>query len=95
MPRATTTPIQIRLQLPPGVATQLGVASVVFAMAATATVLGTALFGPEEKSERALRVMDRLKKAPEPEKPQPSTQARSRTGSSARAESVRAATVQK
>lgn len=94
MPRATTTPIRIEFQLPPGVATQLVVAGVVFGMAATATVLGTALFGPEEKSERAFRVMDRLKKAPEPEKPQPSPQARSRTGSTARAESARAATVQ-
>jgi hypothetical protein len=94
MPRATTTPIQIQLQLPPGVATNLVVAGVVFAMAATAVVLGTALFGPEEKSERAFRVMDRVRKAPEPDKPQPSPQARSRTGSKARAESVRAATVQ-
>jgi hypothetical protein len=94
MPRATTTPIRIELQLPPGIATQLVIAVVGFGMAATATVLGTALFGPEEKSERAFRVMDKLRKAPEPEKPQPSPQTRNRTGSTARAESVRAATVQ-
>ncbi|MFJ2566545.1 hypothetical protein ACIO02_27045 [Streptomyces sp. NPDC087568] len=91
MPRATTPPIQIHL--PPGTATKLVVAVVVFGMATTAAVLGTALYGPKENSERAFRILDRLKKAPEPEKPQPSPQARGRTGSASRAESVRAATV--
>jgi hypothetical protein len=70
------------------------VAVVVFGMAATTAVLGTALYGSEEKSERAFRVMNWVRKAPEPDKPQPSPQARSRTGSTSRAASVRAATVQ-
>ncbi|MFF4527037.1 hypothetical protein [Streptomyces bluensis] len=91
MPRANTTPIQIHL--PPGVATNLVVAVVVFGMAATAVVLGTALYGPEEKSERAFRLMNWLKKTPEPDKPQSSPQARSRTRPAARGESVRAATL--
>ncbi|MGW6603134.1 hypothetical protein [Streptomyces sp. NPDC055036] len=91
MPRANTTPIQIHL--PPGVATNLVIAVVVFGMAATAVVLGTALFGPEENSERAFRVMNRLRRAPEPEEPQPSPQARSRTRPTGRGESIRAATL--
>jgi hypothetical protein len=91
MPRANTTPIQIHL--PPGVATNLVVAVVVFGMATAAVVLGTALFGPEENSERAFRVMNRLRRAPEPEKPQPSPQARSRTRPTGREESIRAATL--
>lgn len=91
MPRANTTPIQIHL--PPGVATNLVVAVVVFGMAATAVVLGTALYGPEENSERAFRVMNRLRRAPEPEKPQPSPQARSRTRPAGRGESIRATTL--
>jgi hypothetical protein len=91
MPRANTTPIQIHL--PPGVATNLVVAVVVFGMATTAVVLGTALYGPEENSERAFRVMNRLRRAPDPEKPQPSPQARSRTRPTGRGESIRAATL--
>lgn len=93
MPRTANAPIQIQVNIPPGVVTNLVVAVAVFGMATTAVVLGTALYGPKENSERAFRVMDRLKKTPEAEKPQPSPQARSRTGSTARAESVRAATV--
>jgi hypothetical protein len=92
MPRATTPTIQIHL--PPGTATNLVVAVVVFGVAATAVILGTALYGSKEKSERAFQVMDRLKKRPEPDKPQSSPQTRSRTGATARAESARAATVQ-
>ncbi|MEU4986432.1 hypothetical protein [Streptomyces sp. NPDC021969] len=91
MPRANTTPIQIQIQLPPGVATQLVVAVVVLGMAAAATVLGTALYGSEEKSKRAFRVMDLVKKTPAPGKAQSSPQARNRA---ARAESGRATTVQ-
>lgn len=91
MPRANTTPVQIHL--PSGVATNLVVAVVVFGMAASAVVVGTALYGPEEESERAFRLIDRLKKAPEPEKPHSSPQARSRTRPAVREESIRAATL--
>lgn len=94
MPRATTSPINIQFEIPPGTATNLAVAVCVFVMATTAVVLGTALYGSEEKSERAFRLIDRVKKTPEPEKPQPSPQARSRKGATARAENIRAATVQ-
>lgn len=93
MPRTANAPIQIQVNIPPGVLTNLLVSVASFGMVGIAVVLGTALYGPEENSERAFRVMDRLKRSPEPEKPQPSPQARSRTRATARGASVPAATL--
>ncbi|MGV9289500.1 hypothetical protein [Streptomyces sp. NPDC003719] len=89
MPRANSTPIQIHL--PPGVATNLVVVVAVFGMTAAAAILGTALYGPKENSERAFRIIDRLKKEHESEKAEPSPTTRSRTRSTARGEGVQAA----
>ena len=91
MPSANTPPIQA--SLPPGVATTLVAVVVGFGVVAAGTVLGTALYGPEENSERAFRVMDWFKRSPEPENPQPSPAARSRTRATARGASVPAATL--
>ncbi|AWT46824.1 MULTISPECIES: hypothetical protein [Streptomyces] len=87
MPRANTAPIQINL--PPGIATNLVVAGVVFGMGITAVVLREALYGTPETSERAFRLMNWLKREPGTEHAQPSPTARSRT--TVRAGSVRAA----
>jgi hypothetical protein len=93
MPRSNTVPIQI--QLPPGAATNLAVAVVVFGMAGIAVVVGTALYGPEENSERAFRLLNWLKpeKTPDPEVPEPSPTARTRTRPSPRGKGVQAATL--
>ncbi|MFD9249534.1 hypothetical protein [Streptomyces bottropensis] len=91
MPSTASAPIQINI--PPGVLTNLLVTMVGFGMVTAAAVLGTALYGPKENSERAFRVMDWLKRSPEPEKPQPSPPARSRTRTTSRGDSVRAATL--
>jgi hypothetical protein len=92
MPRTANAPIQINI--PPGAVTNLLVSVVVFGMVTTAVVLGTALYGSEEKSERAYRLLDRIQGRPlDPEKPEPSPTPRSRTRPTARGESVRAATL--
>jgi Flp pilus assembly protein TadB len=89
MPRANTTPIQIHL--PPGVATNLAVAVVAFGVVGVGAVVGTALWGSEEKSERAFRLINKMKKAPESEKTESSPTARSRTRPTARGESSQVA----
>ncbi|MDX2948014.1 hypothetical protein [Streptomyces caniscabiei] len=88
MPRATTTPVQISIP------TALVVAVVGLGLVTRAVVLGTALYGSEEKSERAFRLLDRIPgRTSEPQKPEPSPTARSRTRPTSRGESVRAATL--
>ncbi|MDF2712893.1 MAG: hypothetical protein K0R62_8545 [Nonomuraea muscovyensis] len=94
MPRATTSPINIQVQIPPGTVTHLAVAICGFGMLTATVVLGTALYAPEDKSERAFRLLNWVRKTPQPEKPQPSPQARSRREPTTRAESSRATTVQ-
>ena len=92
MPRTANAPIQITL--PPGIVTNLVVSVVGFSMLSAAVVLGTALYGPKENSKRAFELMDRiLGRTPDPEKPDPSPTARSRTRQTARGDSVRAATL--
>ncbi|MDX3283547.1 hypothetical protein [Streptomyces scabiei] len=92
MPRANNTPIQINI--PPEVVTSLVASVVRFGMVTVAVVLGTALYGSEEKSKRAYELLDRiLGKVPDPDKPGPSPTTRNRTRPTAREESVRAATL--
>ncbi|MDX3527113.1 hypothetical protein P1P75_11830 [Streptomyces sp. ID05-39B] len=93
MPRANTAPIQMQINIPPGVATNLVVAVVVFGMAGTAAVVGTALYGQPENSERAFRLLHLLRRTPEPETPKPSPSPQSRTRPSARGKGVQAATL--
>lgn len=95
MPRTDNAPIQIQVQLPPGALTTLVVSVVGFGMLTVAVVLGTALYGSEEKSERAERLLDRIPgQTPRAEKPEPAPTLRSRTRPTARGESPRAATLQ-
>ncbi|MEE1764360.1 hypothetical protein [Streptomyces sp. SP18BB07] len=95
MPRADTPPIQINI--PPEVtvaAVRLVTAVAGCGMVTAVVVLGTALYGPEEKSRRAYELLDRiLGKIPQPQKPEPSPTPRNRTRPTARGESVRAATL--
>lgn len=91
MPRANTTPIQINI--PPGVAANLLVTVFAFGMVGTAAVVGTALYGPEENSERAFRLLNWLRRTPETEAPEPAPSARSRTRPTARGKGVPAATL--
>jgi hypothetical protein len=92
MPPANTTPVQISIS--PEVVTALVVAFVAFGLVTRAVVLGTALYGSEEKSDRAFRLLDRIPgRTSEPQRPEPSPAPRSRTRPKARGESVRAATL--
>ncbi|MFJ5212292.1 hypothetical protein [Streptomyces nigra] len=65
-------------------AAKLAFPALIFGMAVTTVVLVTALYGPKENSERAFRLLGFLKKADEPDKPQPPRQARTRTGATTR-----------
>ena len=95
MPSATNAPIEVNVHIPPGVLPNLVACVVGFSMVAAAVVLGTALFGPEEKSERANRLLDRIPgQTPRAEEPEPAPPPRSRTRPKARGESARAATLQ-
>lgn len=93
MPRSKPIPVDT----PRTGSTPLTVAIAVFGMTVTAVVLGTALYGPRENSERAFRLlefpllhrlMDRLGKNPETEAPEPSPSARRRTRPAAREEAA-------
>lgn len=95
MPRAKA--IQVELDSPRTGSTPLTVAVAVFGMTVTAVVLGTALYGPRENSERAFRLlefpllgrlMDRLGRNTAPEDPESSPPTRRRTLPSARGEAV-------
>lgn len=95
MPSATNAPIQVNVHIPPGVLTNLVVCVVGFSMLTAAVVIGTALYGSEEKSERANQLLDRIPgKTPRSEKTEPAPTPRSRTSLKARGESARAATLQ-
>ena len=96
MPRTANAPIEVNVHIPPGVLPNLVACVVVFGMVTVAVVLGTALYGSEEKSERAERLLDRIPgQTPRAEKPEtePAPTLRSRTRPTARGESPRAATL--
>ncbi|MBG7704938.1 hypothetical protein HCJ76_44455 [Streptomyces sp. MC1] len=64
MPTANTTPTEAAESQ--GAPTGLQTAVAVFTMGIVGMVVTTALYGPKENSDRALRLIDRWKRNPEP-----------------------------
>ncbi|NUS25006.1 MAG: hypothetical protein HOV92_12390 [Streptomyces sp.] len=64
MPQAKAAPAPV--EEPPSTGAGLQTTLAVFGMTLIGTVVGTALFGPAEKSERAFRLLHWWKRDPEP-----------------------------
>ncbi|MEW1565806.1 hypothetical protein AB0454_22805 [Streptomyces sp. NPDC093509] len=76
MPKATPVPAPVEESSPTHSGLQITLA--VFGMSLIGTVVGAALFGNEEQSERAFRLLHWWKRDPEPDQEKPAAGSRAK-----------------